>query len=485
MIKRIAIILILFLVSVTAQATDGTWTGLVSGVWSDTAKWANGIISSGSGATTYFTNSTGVSVTNTYPALTNCNFYCTNANYTISGSNIVLDGNSGTSTFTVASSRTLTMSAALQGTNILLKTGAGDLLLNNTNTYSGGIIIKGGTLQPLKDFSLGDTNQTITLDGGQLYMTRYGSGNPSTRTGAIVVASASSIFLSFQSPSQIAMPITGSGQLTLSLPGGSPNNTTFNSTNSTFTGELILGNSSGGTYTMNNIGDATQPIRFGNGGAGTSVSFTYAGRTTLTQRWFSINIPSTGTFTFNNNGSAIVNISSNLLIQNTGNKTFILGGSNTGTNIFAGSITNANNSIISFQKSGAGLWELRGTNTYSGDTTISTGTLSIKDISSLPELKTTRISTGAKMNLNYSGNILVDELYLNSVRQPRGTYGTNNVTYTNATYFTGNGILIVTQNSTTTIKTNLVSFIYSSTNGVPIQFVSIGSNTIQNIFTTY
>jgi autotransporter-associated beta strand protein len=68
------------------------------------------------------------------------------------------------------------------------------------------------------------------------------------------------------------------------------------------------------------------------------------------------------------------------LVSASGAKTFTLGGSNTGNNTFAGSITNGASAVISLTKADAGKWFLSGANTYTGITTISGGTLSVATI---------------------------------------------------------------------------------------------------------
>ena len=69
----------------------------------------------------------------------------------------------GTYTFTGSGTTGIT------GSGTLVKTGAGTLQINNSNSYSGGTTISGGTVSIAIDFALGTGN--IVLDGGTLAVT--------------------------------------------------------------------------------------------------------------------------------------------------------------------------------------------------------------------------------------------------------------------------------------------------------------------------
>ncbi len=71
-------------------------------------------------------------------------------------------------------------------------------------------------------------------------------------------------------------------------------------------------------------------------------------------------------------------INTDLLVSSSGgSKESRLGGANTGTNTFAGSIPDGDGTVISVRKDDAGLWILAGTNTYTGATTVNAGHLEI------------------------------------------------------------------------------------------------------------
>jgi hypothetical protein len=92
---------------------------------------------------------------------------------------------------------------------------------------------------------------------------------------------------------------------------------------------------------------------------------------------------------------------------------------------------------------------LTAVNVYSGKTILTnhagvgTARLTLNATNNLPTTTTLFISTNSLVNLNFAGIQSVAGLYIAGIQQPSGTYGTNSVSYTNAVYFSGNGILNV------------------------------------------
>ena len=89
-------------------------------------------------------------------------------------------------------------------------------------------------------------------------------------------------------------------------------------------------------------------------------------------------------------------------------------------------------------KTGNGTLELAGANTYSGNTTVSAGTLKL-DLPSLFTNSTVSVATGATLNLNFVGTNQVSALVLNGVSKPAGLYGNG----TDPTFLTGTGKILV------------------------------------------
>jgi autotransporter-associated beta strand protein len=94
----------------------------------------------------------------------------------------------------------------------------------------------------------------------------------------------------------------------------------------------------------------------------------------------------------------------------------------------------------SVNKLGSGEVVLSGTLTYSGNTTVSAGKLTLKQINSSNESSTVSIVAGANLNLDFVGSDTVDKLYLNGVQSAAGTYNSTN----SGGAIIGTGSLVVT-----------------------------------------
>ncbi len=100
---------------------------------------------------------------------------------------------------------------------------------------------------------------------------------------------------------------------------------------------------------------------------------------------------------------------------------------------FAGSTTD------SLTKNGLGTLTLAGINTYSGDTTVIAGTLSLGQVNTSNELSAVSIASSAFLNLGFGGIDTVDKLFINGIQQPAGDYTSAHA----SGRFTGGGTLRV------------------------------------------
>jgi len=351
--KKFAILLVALAVG-TAQAWTVTWTGGdMNWTQPDTNSW-DATYNSGdtaqfltSGAGTVNVDASGVT-----PGGVIVN---ASANYTFSGGSI-------------------------GGTGTVTKSGSGALDFGSiSNSFSGGVVVNGGSLVNVGANSLG-TGTNITFAGTGGIAPKYGGAavaqGLTVNSGVTATFSFGSSYFSLS----FAGPVRGSGTIII---GGDKtgNPLTFSNTTNTFTGTIYSYFTTawyGMGISVNSLADSANPIRLGataltlNSGA--AVPLIFNGR-----QIDLVGSAGYGAAIINNNGTFAntITINTPLLITGAGDKTLTLDGTNTGTNLFSGAITNGSGSVISLTKAGAGTWYISGTNTYTGGTTISTGILEI------------------------------------------------------------------------------------------------------------
>jgi len=220
----------------------------------------------------------------------------------------------------IAETKTLTLGGAVSGAGVgLVKSGAGSLLLTADNTYSGTTSISGGTLQIGNGGTTGSVAGTITNSG----VVRL------NRTDSVALANVLSGTGEFQ--------FVGTGDTTLSAANTYSGNTTLSA------GTLIIANSAAlqnSTLTYSTTG-------------GTLVVADPVAALTLGGLAGDRALP-------------LVNTLSAPLALNVGQ--------NNASTTYTGSPSGTG---LSFTKSGSGTLTLGGTHTYSGNTTVSAGTLAV------------------------------------------------------------------------------------------------------------
>lgn len=106
---------------------------------------------------------------------------------------------------------------------------------------------------------------------------------------------------------------------------------------------------------------------------------------------------------------------------------------------FSGTLLDGDSAKLSLVKTGSATLSLTGTLAYSGDTTVSAGTLSINS-TTLDDASTVTIANGAKLQLDTTGDPdTVGKLVLGGVTVPPGTYSANHPAY--GAFFAGTGKL--------------------------------------------
>lgn len=367
-----------------SQAGDGTYVGNLSGTGL-VNKLGTGVvtlsgINSYSGGTTIFDGG-------------------------LRGTTASLQGNitnNGVVTFDQATNGTY--AGVMGGTGALIKTGAGTVILSGINTYSGGTTISGGTLQITSTSLVGNVT-----NNGNLVFDQSADGafaGAITGTGTLAKTGAGTLTLGGAN--------AYSGGTTISA-GTLVGNTTSLQGNITNQGAVTFIQTTDGTYagTMDGSGSLA---KIGSGTLTLTGPNSYTGGTTILAGTLQGNSTSlTGnivdnanvTFDQGTDGAFTGNISGTGTLTKTGAGTLTLSGNNSytgGTSVLAGTLQGTTNSLTgpitnsstvvfdqSFQgtyagnmdgagalvKNGTGTVTLSGTNTHTGGTTISGGTLQI------------------------------------------------------------------------------------------------------------
>ena len=342
--------------NITGNTQPLTWATTTSGTWDTvTANWKD---NTGTAATysesvlpgdqvvfdeTYITASTLVTFTNVTPA------------------SVTVSNASRTYTFTA-------FGGGIAGAAGVTKNGSGTLVFagGNNNTYSGATIINGGAVQ------LGRSGE---------------AGNIGSASTSIVVAGGAS--LNCYQGETVSQVISGAGNVQ-QLGSVAPVTSTLSAAN-TYTGTTSIAGSGNKINAPILANGGVNSSIGASGNAATNVVITgnstlaYTGTSPVnTDRLLQIGTTSAGgSGTIANNAASAAN---SLAFTNTGaiaygttaqTRTLILGGSNTGTNIFAPLIGDNGSGAVAFAKSGAGSWTLTAANTFSGPITNAAGTLII------------------------------------------------------------------------------------------------------------
>ena len=297
----------------------------------------------------------------------------------------------------------------ISGSGSITKAGAGTLILSGTNTYSGGTTISAGTLSIGSDTNIGSGTNTIGNKGTLLLSGNGTYTNDWTLSGAgSAIATDNNNTLSGVLSGNGGLTKTGAGTLTLTgnntyaggtaindgtLKGNIASGTDLSIADSaTYDGANAarsVGGLNGGGKLLNTSGLTVQSGDFAGiiDNSNTSLTKTGAGTLTLTgnNAYTGSTTISEGTLKGNIASGTDLSIAASAIYDGD-NKARSVGGLNGGGKIlntsgltvqsgdFAGIIDNSNTSLT---KTGTGTLTLSGTNTYTGMTTVRSGTLAL------------------------------------------------------------------------------------------------------------
>jgi autotransporter-associated beta strand protein len=329
------------------------------------------------------------------------------------------------------------------GAQTLSKIGTSSVILTNSSSnWTGGTIIENGTLQLNADDAAGsgtikigntDTSagtRSLTLNGATIsndvetrIMTHTGFLGTITATGstASTVNGNVTIYPAIAGPASSGGHLVGSGGLRLM-------------------GQL---NVAGGQTT---IVHRTGTVEYGGGGntaftlqvTGTAKLAANNGISTLATAH--LGASGGGTLDLSGFNQTLVGITKGAnaaTVTNSAATPSVLTIEGASDHSFAGTINNGNGGI-SLVKRGASTFTLPGAHTYTGDTTVEAGTLSLGN-PFLADASAVRIVTGATLNLTHTQADTIDTLFIDGVQQAAGTYDSDNTTF-----ITGTGSLLVT-----------------------------------------
>jgi autotransporter-associated beta strand protein len=540
--------LLIVLLSITVQADTHTWTGGGGdNNWNTAANW--GGTAPGSGDSLVFGGTSRLAPNNNFAAGTtfsNITFSGSAGAFTLTGRSFALAGeivnnstnlqtlglgfSSSSTGYVNTASGDITVNGVISGACMLYKRGEKKLTLTGNNTYSVGTTIGGGTLSVSNDnltiHQLGALSASCTLifAGGALEATGnalYGPGQNWLLRNIILGDGGgtivSSLEVGHENYSGIGEFVTG-GTLSngLTLKGGE---ITLRPGAQNTLGKLTV--YSGRTFLRNEDSNTNYPVAGSdviivNSGATLAFtdhmprsitnSMTFAPGATLCNRTnattsgtmtlstTNVHFPTEGTMIFNYDDRPTTNITINgAWPAMTGDVTIQVGSNN--TVVGAVTLNGAISGDHAFSKTASGTLVLNATNTYTGGTTVTGGTLDVRKDGglgsgnvSVTNGATLKLGSGtandyinntaslllngsAMVNLAYAGTDAIGGLSFDggATFQALGTWGsTTSSAVHKDSHFAGNGILNVVLATDTTVGSSSNPAVY----GQPATFTA-------------
>jgi fibronectin-binding autotransporter adhesin len=295
----------------------------------------------------------------------------------------------------------------------------GSTRLVGTQSFAGGVILNGGILgdstTPLTAVAL--NNNAITVNG--MAQIVAATGETLTSSSSITINSTGALDIGASGTVTVGGVVSGSGTLLLNHGNINSGSTVILTNNAnTFTGNVISANFNGGARPLyvNSFGDGgkvTVGYNSANGAATSKIfglNSTAIAPLTFNVRQFEMIGPVAGgnidNLTLANNSPQAFTINTDLLVNALGTRTLTLQGTGTGLSTFAGKIGNGSLAWLALTKAEAGAWVLSGSNTYSGVTTVSAGTLQVTTLANGGAASSIGQSSSVATNLSLGGATL-------------------------------------------------------------------------------
>jgi filamentous hemagglutinin family protein len=313
---------------------------------------------------------------------------------------------------------------------------SGQLILNQTGNYASPLTVNNGgklSLTGVGNFGL-PAAATIALNNGST-LENLNSAGYTAIGGAVTVSGNATIT---QNSSATATSgrgllldggLKGSGTVTINaLNAGS--GVSFRNNNTTFSGSMIVNGIASDTPFAGSgiaVGGCTTCFQ--------NIDLTLNGTMELNNQGIGWSNTASGTFTMgalSGNGVIVGN-------RSAAGATSVLVGGNGHSGLFSGSILDGANNVTSLVKNGAGTQILTGASTYSGTTTVNTGTLQVGNGGTTGSIGNGNITNNANLVFNRSNAITLANI-INGSGNLTATSG-NNLTLNGAVSQGGNILL--------------------------------------------
>ena len=423
-----------------ALAQNGSWNVDADGLWSGTTNWLNNTIGQGIGGTATFANNITASRTVTLDTSKTLGRFVfgdadtsSAASWIVSGTGVTFSGtstmtmNSGTNSATITvnalgTGATATISAVLLSsatTPSIIKDGVGTLVLTATNNFTTKLAITTGTLQISQDRNLGGvgvfatdritisngaalrTTTAVTMNGARGITIGSGGGTINVNGGSLTIAA-------LLSGSGNTATVTGASAVILQNTSGTATNVNwdfaansgvrafFEGTNSLGTGSVRVRSGIRLTSQSMTTGTLTNAVTLDSSAGLTARS------TGGAQTYTNVTLPTSGTIVLNTDDqlTTALTISSGVSLAGDLALNTSQGGTNAVGIVYLDGVFSGAGGLVKLGTGTSGRVVLRGANTYTGKTTITTGTLSVAQAGALATTGTVNVAaSGATFDI--------------------------------------------------------------------------------------